>query len=504
MVVLLLLACPSPPTTTDSAGETGAPDTVETSDSAETAETGDTGETGETAETGDSDTGIDGDGDGYPEGDDCDDANPYVYPGATEYCDALDEDCDGDALAPGVCSQRVALEPVYLPLTPISNEAFAHSPARDLTGDGLADILTIGLYDVGAVYERDQLGTGAAVPTIDFEPAGYFLSEVLDAGDLTGDGVNDVVMVEQYTQSFIVFHGPLAPVESIEEADAFWSFGAGFDIWCTTVEVLGDVNGDGAAELGCSTTEVTTATAWFLVGGAQTGASYATQDGGSGGMANVGDLDGDGIDEVLSISTEIVVIPGDAVVAGAVLDSDSLSASWPLPDGFNAGDPNDNTDGLGDLDGNGYPSFYISNDSSDPDGAVHFFEGPVADVTSLDDAPGVLRGGAEGHVYGGFGSTKVIRYDDTGLAAALQIGDSETYTSYVVPAEAPVGVVEINDWPHITHDLILGAETHVGTGRTGVDVTGDGIGDYAGGNRAANTLGIIPGFVPPWDDAMYW
>lgn len=37
----------------------------------------------------------DADGDGSPLPDDCDDANPAVFPGAVETCDGVDEDCDG-------------------------------------------------------------------------------------------------------------------------------------------------------------------------------------------------------------------------------------------------------------------------------------------------------------------------------------------------------------------------------------------------------------------------
>ncbi len=38
----------------------------------------------------------DNDGDGYVAGEDCDDTNPAVYPGAPETCDYLDNDCDGE------------------------------------------------------------------------------------------------------------------------------------------------------------------------------------------------------------------------------------------------------------------------------------------------------------------------------------------------------------------------------------------------------------------------
>lgn len=38
---------------------------------------------------------VDGDGDGVPAEDDCDDRDPDVYPGADEICDGVDNDCDG-------------------------------------------------------------------------------------------------------------------------------------------------------------------------------------------------------------------------------------------------------------------------------------------------------------------------------------------------------------------------------------------------------------------------
>ena len=39
---------------------------------------------------------VDDDGDGVPSGDDCDDSDPAVYPGADEQCNGIDDDCDGE------------------------------------------------------------------------------------------------------------------------------------------------------------------------------------------------------------------------------------------------------------------------------------------------------------------------------------------------------------------------------------------------------------------------
>lgn len=51
-------------------------------------------DTAETAETGHTD--LDADADGSPASEDCDDGDPYVFPGAVEARDGRDQDCDGE------------------------------------------------------------------------------------------------------------------------------------------------------------------------------------------------------------------------------------------------------------------------------------------------------------------------------------------------------------------------------------------------------------------------
>ncbi len=50
----------------------------------------------------------DADADGYfsalTGGDDCDDGDPYTHPGASDWCDGKDQDCDGDSVGAGMCA----------------------------------------------------------------------------------------------------------------------------------------------------------------------------------------------------------------------------------------------------------------------------------------------------------------------------------------------------------------------------------------------------------------
>ena len=76
---------------------TGGSDTLpeDTWSGEDTASADDTATGDDTGTGDDTATGDDADGDGFAGAEDCDDADPDVYPGADERCNGLDDDCDG-------------------------------------------------------------------------------------------------------------------------------------------------------------------------------------------------------------------------------------------------------------------------------------------------------------------------------------------------------------------------------------------------------------------------
>jgi hypothetical protein len=188
--------------------------------------------------------------------------------------------------------------------------------AGDVNGDGFADVLIGAPYygwdDLGRAYV--YMGSAAGLPASPdwfadgSQEGAQFGISLATAGDVNADGYDDVIVGTFQSREAFVFLGSPAGLSSLPSWSAVGdsndeSFGA-------TVSGAGDVDGDGyddvivgapARSIGGkgrafvflgSTTGLSTSPAWVVE-------ADQTDSGFGGGVANAGDVDGDGYDDVL-------------------------------------------------------------------------------------------------------------------------------------------------------------------------------------------------------------
>lgn len=338
VALLLLFACEGPSDTgTPAKPDDTAADTAVGTDSVDTGASVDTSE----------DTGPpDADGDGFPEAEDCDDADPYTHRDAEEWCDERDHDCDGEPLAEGVCGKAQLLEA-------IGDAAITYADGRgpldatsfgDLDGDGAAEIAILVArasdYNpngraawgiVSGLQQRDDVTTASRRWVLEDQTENF--DHWLPAGDFDGDGWSDVVFVSYGVAGPAGAHvvrGPSTswPAELLvpSQADASWPSirdDERYDMFGYDADAGGDVNGDGLADILVSDAEGTTVQTVLIAGrsapGGSDGDMYAeTLNTGVGKeyVAFTGDQDGDGRDDIVSNYNVLLWASGGSLAIG--------------------------------------------------------------------------------------------------------------------------------------------------------------------------------------------
>jgi hypothetical protein len=465
---------------------------------------------------------VDGDADGYGDstqatvtqctmpsgyadmGDDCDDAEALANPSLEEVCnDGIDNDCSGDApecalpVAGGTSDANASV------LGGGSAESFGMSDMAlgDFDGDGNTDLAVsdwygdsnTGVYDAGTVdFYYGPLSTTGIASGGRYEgshSSDLLGTDIANAGDLDGDGADELLIGARgydengsYSGRAYLAAGATSVLDIDSNNIGYTDGAAAYDYMGGGVANLGDVFGNGTdtmafAAYGSDAGEYYGGYLMYSDGtnvGTMTG-DYYSQLGYRDRIAGAGDLDGDGFDDWAAGTQDGSYVGNLAVFYGGT------SVSWSTladADANIAGVSSYNylgytLGGGSDVDGDGYSDFVATNSDS-----ANVYVGGATRMTDATTASISIGNSAASSIY--FKSSELAMGDlnndgegDLVVADYYAISNAGAVWTFYGPLSA--GSYDVMD----ADSTLSGTGTYTYFGYTNAvgDVTGDGMDD---------------------------
>jgi len=478
---------------------------------------------------------------------DCDETDAAVNPDAVEICDGQDNDCngvaddddasdaetwyldsDGDGFGEALVTTTACAQPVGYVAQEVATDcddavAEINPDAEEICNDGLdnncsgtAEACELGLETADLVL----MGYAAG------DQAGKSLSNI---GDLDGDGYDTLLVAARsaYATAGAVYllDGPLSAGSSVLDtslAEAVIHGEAIGEYAAVSSTDGGDFDGDGSLDfaVGSAVPDSQAGKVWIMLSTpagetswADAEATFSGEDGwdwagGPDAVATLGDVDGDGSDELL-VGAYGADPNGSAsgvayLIYGPLTAGDYELAS--LADSFLGTDVNDRAGNVvaapGDVNGDGLADIMVASQYPDSDtGRVWLQHGPSSGAITLSDADITLTGEVAGDRAGtsarGAGDLDGDGYDDI-LVGATHDDDGGVDAGATYVLFGPVSSGDLSE----AQVKITGGETSGLFGAAldgGGDVDGDGSLDLLVGasNEGASAEGAAYLFLGP-------